>query len=54
MVVPSHGGAEGVQVRTFTVELDNKRGLLFRVCKAMASGVNLVLLVRTDDGSSRH
>lgn len=54
MVVPSHCGAEGVQMSTFTVELDNKRGLLFRLCEAMASGVNFVLWARTDDGSSRH
>jgi hypothetical protein len=36
---------------TFTVELNNKPGLPFRLCAAMASGVNFVLCARTDDDS---
>lgn len=54
MVVPSHCGAEGVQMSTFTVELDDKPGLVFRLCAAMASGVTFVLGAKTHGDSGRH
>jgi hypothetical protein len=39
---------------TFTVELDNKGGLLFRPCEAMASGVKFLFCARTHGDGGRH
>ena len=45
----------GLQMSTFTVELDNRPDELARLCEAMASsGVNLLLCATTYGDSGRH
>jgi hypothetical protein len=55
VVVPTMVAQRGLQMSTFTAQLDNQPGKLARLSEARASsGVDVVLCATALDGSSRH